>query len=470
MSVSPSPPSAAAGERGEATKALRGNLYTGAERRRLAPELLVPSRTRGYLQVIGNVGVFVTLLALAASATAVWQMVVLYVAIGLAMHRLFFPTHDCIHYSLFPTKLENRVCGVILSALLGTSFEAIRDQHLEHHRDFGTQEDPGASDYFVNFRARGEFLIFILGPLVGSILVAKIGDYVLRPSRAPAPSVPSARAKVTVTSRLLRYGAILLVQGGVCALLTRGFRLGHLWRYPVFNVLPAVTVFLFLVRLRMFLEHGALDYSICNYFERKRPTARTIYASWPERVLLCGSDFNFHHEHHLYPVVPGWKLPTLHRELKAAGLDAEDVRRSYLEALAEISAKPWRAGAAHFGGGGSRRSSRLSVFATMNFGRCLTSSKILPMYSAMNARLTRVIEPRNSETTMSVDAARDVGPQDAADDLDTMASAASSDTASAPNEMSSSGTYEKEKMPFLAQRTFASRLFVERPNMRSGRT
>ena len=51
-----------------------------------------------------------------------------------------------------------------------------------------------------------------------------------------------------------------------------------------------------------------------------------------------GSDFNFHHEHHLYPIVPGWQLPRLHRELQGCGLDAEDVRKSYLDALLEI----WR--------------------------------------------------------------------------------------------------------------------------------
>jgi fatty acid desaturase len=332
-------PSLAPGERADAPRALRANLHTSAERRRLDPGLLVPSRVRGLVQVAGNVGVLVGLLVLAGAAHSAWTMVALVVAIGFALHRLFFPTHDCIHYSLFPTKAENRVAGVILSALLGTSFDAIRDQHLEHHREFGTPEDPGASDYFVRFRSRRELLVFIFAPLVGSILVAKVGDYLLRPSRAAAlPVARAPRAKTGLAGKVLRYGAILGVQAAVCALLTSGFQVAQLWRYPVFNVLPAVTVFLFLVRLRMFLEHGSLDYAVCDYLERKRPTARTIYGSWFERVVLCGSNFNFHHEHHLYPVVPGWQLPKLHRELLASGLDPEDVRSSYRLAFGEI----WR--------------------------------------------------------------------------------------------------------------------------------
>jgi fatty acid desaturase len=320
------------------TTKLRGNVYTRALRRRLEPSLLLASRTRGYLQVFGNIGVFVALLWCASLARSPWLVLGLIPAIGLAQHRLFFPAHDCLHYSLFPDKAENRFWGILLSALLGTSFDAIRDQHMEHHRDFGTPEDPGASDYFVRFRSRKEFLGFIVGPLVGSILVSKLGDYALRPSRtsSQAQSARISRAPTSIAQKLTKYLPILGVQAAVCALLSRGFQLGQLWRYPLFNVLPAVTVFLFLVRLRMFLEHGSLDYATCDYFEKKRPTARTIYGSRFEQLFLCGSDFNFHHEHHLYPVVPGWQLPKLHRELIASELDHADVRQSYLQAFAEI--------------------------------------------------------------------------------------------------------------------------------------
>jgi fatty acid desaturase len=321
--------------------AVRPALYTGATRRRLDPDLLAPARARGYRQAAGNIAALVVLLVLGGRATAVWQLALLYVGIGFALHRLFFPLHDCIHYSLFPTKTENRAVGALLSALLGTSFDAIRDQHMAHHRDFATPEDPGAADYYVRFQSRGQFLRFLLGPLVGSILFKKLGDYLSRPARAAGdadPGRPVAAKRPGMASRALGYLVILAVQTGVCALLTGGFQVSELWRYPVLNVLPAVTIFLFLVRIRMFLEHGALDYQICDYFENKRPTARTIYANWLERLLLCGSDFNFHHEHHLYPVVPGWQLRRLHRQLAGAGLDPEDVRSTYRIAMAEI----WR--------------------------------------------------------------------------------------------------------------------------------
>ena len=123
----------------------------------------------------------------------------------------------------------------------------------------------------------------------------------MRAGRTSSPTKSTAAKKAGPAKRVVNYAAILAIQEGVCALLTTGFKVAELWRYPVFNVIPAVTIFLFLVRPRMFLEHGSLNYEMCDYHQRKRPTARTIYPSWIERVVICGSDFNFHHEHHLYP-------------------------------------------------------------------------------------------------------------------------------------------------------------------------
>lgn len=317
------------------TGSTRAGLYTTTERMKLDRDLLVASRMHGYLQAVGNIGVFTLMLVLASLSQGFWQGLAAFAAVGFAMHRLFFPAHDCMHYSLFPTKGENRFMGAILSALMGTTFDAIRIQHLDHHRLFATPEDPGARDYYVKFRNRREFLTFLFGPLAGTIFIAMIDDYLLRIFRR-AKDDDTQEKKASVRGNLFPFAALLLVQFVVAAILTRGFEWAQLWRYVAFNVLPAITIFLFLIRLRMFLEHAALDYIVCDYFEQKRPTARTIYASFPERILLCGSDFNYHHEHHLYPVVPGWQLRRLHKQLVASGLDPQDIRLTYWQAFREI--------------------------------------------------------------------------------------------------------------------------------------
>lgn len=306
-----------------------------AKRRNLDRSYLVKSRWRGYAQVVGSIALFLAVLVLASRADAFWQYALLFFTVGCVQHRMFFPVHDCLHYSLFPNKTENIVAGTVIAPLIGTSFDAIRVQHMDHHRDFGKPEDPGASDYFVRFQSRVEFVSFLLGPLVGSILLDKIGDYIRRPGSAAKEKEWAHDEEWIFTSNLRSYGVILLFQALIAAVLTSGFALSELWRYPVFYILPLVTVFLFFNRLRMFAEHGSLDYEICDYFEGKRPTARTIYATRLERLFLCGSDFNFHHEHHRYPMVPGWQLPRLHSEL-GPDLDPEDIRQSYSQAMIEL--------------------------------------------------------------------------------------------------------------------------------------
>ena len=159
---------------------IRAGIYTTAQPLKLDRELLIPSRRIGYFQIFGNIMVLVFFFWWASQLQSVWQGVLAYIGIGLAIHRIFFPLHDCLHYSLLPTKGENRFFGFILAALLGTSLDAIRNQHMEHHKKFGTLQDSGATDYYCKFQTRCELLVFLLVPLIGSMFIKNINDYVMR--------------------------------------------------------------------------------------------------------------------------------------------------------------------------------------------------------------------------------------------------------------------------------------------------
>jgi fatty acid desaturase len=306
-------------------------------RDRLNPRLLSQSNLHGYVQVFGNVALYLTLIVLASRTRSAWLMAPLIGAIGVACHRLFFPLHDCLHYSLFRSRRANAFFGHVIAGLIGTPFTPFRDQHLAHHRDFATPEDPGAEDYQVRFANRRQLVAFLVAPLVGATFVARLVHYVRRLGQAADRKAGAPKGSTPLTRKLMELSILMLVQAGVCALLTRGFRPAELWRYAVFGVLPLITVFLFLNRLRMFLEHASLDYSKSDYVTVWRPIARTIYATPWEKFLLSGGNFNYHHEHHLYPIVPGCNLPTLHHELKPS-IDPDEIRLSYLQALIEI----WR--------------------------------------------------------------------------------------------------------------------------------
>ena len=308
-----------------------------AGRSKLDPKFLRPDDAHGYRQMLATLAVFFGLVALARVASAYWLVGLLVFALGSASHRLFFPLHDCIHYTLFRAKTLNVLFGSLLAALLGTPFAAIRDQHLQHHRDFATPEDPGAEDYFVRFRSRGELLWFLAAPLLGVTFCTRVLGYLSRLNRvADECDTKTKRNAVGLIARLSRASVVVTVQFALFCFLSSGFRLAELWRYPVFVLVPGATLFLFFMRLRMFLEHASLDYEKADYLSNLRPIARTVYGSPLERILLCGGNFNFHYEHHLYPVVPGCHLPTLHRELTGAKMEPQDVRRSYLQAFLDL--------------------------------------------------------------------------------------------------------------------------------------
>ncbi len=294
----------------------------------------------GYSQALGNLGLHLFLLWISSQIENGFGLFLMFFLIGISLNRLFFPVHDCIHLSLFPTKKENQVCGSILSSFLGTTYEAISLQHFDHHKNFGLPIDPGASDYYVNFNSRREYLLFLISPLFGSIFLKKIVSYIMRPSNSIDVnySTPNAKNKNFYLFVTSRYTLIFILQLFICFVLTSGFKLDELWRYPVFGVLPAITVFLFLNRLRMFLEHGSIDYRVSDYLLNKNPITRTIYATTTEKILICGSNFNYHHEHHLYPGVPGYQLPRLHEELLKYNYDPQKVRNSYTSSFLEL----WR--------------------------------------------------------------------------------------------------------------------------------
>jgi fatty acid desaturase len=85
-------------------------------------------------------------------------------------------------------------------------------------------------------------------------------------------------------------------------------------------VLPLLTVLQPILRLRAIAEHGgvtdlssALTAARCN-----RTTGNVV--NLLGRALLFPHHVNYHLEHHLYPAVPHYRLPALHRMLQSKGV------------------------------------------------------------------------------------------------------------------------------------------------------
>ena len=316
----------------------------------LSPPMPVPTDVKreiikNYMTPVDSFGLFHTawpmallfgLFAIAAQVHPI-HMIWLVPLIGWADYRIYFPLHDTCHFSLFKDKKMNRFAGYIMAATLVTPYDSFRKEHVYHHAHYSTEEDPGHVDYYVKFKNRKEMLVFLLSPLWGGTLLNKLKDYFRQIFGAvkPAPTDEIEREKPDYKG----YLSIIIMQTIILAILTSGFQIAEFWRYIAFVILPGATVFLFLSRLRMFLEHGSLDYEKMDYFKEPRITSRTFECNGLELAVLSGAGFKYHYEHHMLPAIPSCNLKTVHEKFfKEKLIDPEDTRPSYVMALREL----WR--------------------------------------------------------------------------------------------------------------------------------
>ncbi len=270
-------------------------------------------------------------LTIAREVTSAGMIVLMVLAMGLLFYKIYFPLHDTSHYALFKSRAVNRIVGQLMAGMLATPFDAFREEHMRHHKHFGTMDDPGAVDYFVRFNSKRELIGFLLKPLLGANLWHKLGDY-YKTLRAKKEATEVLRLERSLSGHAWVVG----VQLALLVYLTHGLALSELWRYPVFVLVPGATVFLFLSRLRMFLEHGSLDYQKFDYLSNPRPTSRTIISRRVEKWIMSGANFNYHHEHHRYPGISSYHLPRLHALLIEKDFDPEDARPTYITAFREL--------------------------------------------------------------------------------------------------------------------------------------
>jgi fatty acid desaturase len=120
------------------------------------------------------------------------------------------------------------------------------------------------------------------------------------------------------------------VVGFHCAAPWAAFAIGG-WQgvamYLLLWIVPLVTVLQPILRLRAICEHGAVPdlSSPLTAARTNRTWGRPV--NWLARFFLFPHHVNYHLEHHLYPAVPHYRLPQLHRILAAKGaLQAAEVR------------------------------------------------------------------------------------------------------------------------------------------------
>ena len=237
--------------------------------------------------------------------------------------------HDAAHGLLVPNIKVNDFLGIWLGGQpILSDLRPYRPYHLAHHRNVGQKEDPdlGLSEAYP--LTKDSFRRKVIRDLTGQTGWKQRRNQ-FRSAFGPKDAPFFTRLKnffIKMREPLITNGIIL---GGCIAV-------GHWYLYPLLWVLPLLTVYQLISRVRNMAEHGYVPDQ--NDILRN---ARTVRVNWLERILFAPYAVNYHVEHHLMMSVPCYNLPYMHKLLMEKGYaDKMELLPSYRAVLSKCVFDP----------------------------------------------------------------------------------------------------------------------------------
>ena len=246
-------------------------------------------------------------ITLAVALFAVWPNPLTFVLavaiIGSRQLGLAILMHEAAHNALFKSRKINDwvgewLCGRPILAELA----AYRHYHLTHHRFTQTDKDPDLvlSSKFPTTRSSLRRKFFrdltgqtgtkqFLGQLLMSFRLAGDDDAV----KAAASDFAQAFKARDLWYSLPVFLFVIVAMGAI----------GQWWYGLAFWLLPYLTWFQFVLRVRNIAEHGATEES-----DNPLQNVRTTMAGPVERLFVAPYWVNYHLEHHMVMHVPCWRL------------------------------------------------------------------------------------------------------------------------------------------------------------------
>lgn len=223
-----------------------------------------------------------------------WQSL-LGVLLGSSLHALTVLQHECGHLSAFRSRAANLWWGRVLAVFIVLPYTSFGELHRMHHAHLGdTTRDP--DEWF--YRG-GQRWLFLREALF-------MPRFIWRSLTTTAP-----RVRRSVRHELFANVSVLI---GVTALL---IALGRP-DVAVFGIaVPMLTLALVINPLSRGFEHYPISLLAGDDPRRLDLRFNTVTVTSP-LVGLAWANINYHVEHHLFPRVPFFNLPALHRLLKSA--------------------------------------------------------------------------------------------------------------------------------------------------------
>ncbi len=242
-----------------------------------------------------------------------------FLALGLIMH-------EAVHQLVSPsTGLNDWVAELLCAWPLFISMRSYRVKHLAHHAWLNTDKDP---DYIAKTNSNWSYPMGIK-KFIKIILIQISGLGIFETFTVMSSGQMKTKKKKTpVWYHLLR---ILFYATIVTSFIFAGKGMLLVWYW----LIPFATWTQVANRLRRIAEHSGIEGK--SLAMQTRTTIHGVLG----RFLLAPKNISYHNEHHLYPGVPCYFLPKVHRELVTKNEIKENlhVSKTYMEVYKDCITK-----------------------------------------------------------------------------------------------------------------------------------
>lgn len=230
--------------------------------------------------------------------------------------------HEASHGLLHPSKRVNDAISSWFCAYpIGITHEGYARGHYKHHAHTATKDDPKSDreKYYVPDVRNPKLYLLLLKDLLGITALVIFFAY-----GKNAEEVEDRKKQEEQRESLVKKLMWLCV--------VQTLLLGVLFQFNVLDyillwLLPAMSPHMFLMRVRGIAEHGlagqlGVDVKNVNegvFYTRSFLTPTRSYKFtplvWLEKALIGSLSVNYHHEHHLFPNVPFYRLRDIHKRV-----------------------------------------------------------------------------------------------------------------------------------------------------------
>lgn len=303
----------------------------------LSPEEIRPLARRsdlwGAILLLHCWGVIAAALALFALWPNLLTFLLAVILIGSRQLGLAILMHEAAHSALFASRPVNDWAGEWLCGRpILADMREYRRYHLKHHRFTQTDEDPDLTLSRPFPCTRASLLRKLWRDISGQTGVRQRAQQIMFAFKMAGESEGATSQDLAQAFSGPVLGRALVANAVLFAAM---WAVGAWWWWFAFWLLPLLTWFQLVLRVRNIAEHGAVEFS-----DDPLRNVRTTKAGWLLRLLLAPYWVNYHLEHHLVMHVPCRNLPKLHALMMQKGHGPRmEIGRSYWEVLKLASSR-----------------------------------------------------------------------------------------------------------------------------------